>query len=65
MSLFASNGVWSLQQTPVDNDATPDSYAQDDPEHNFMTGAGPADGFGVGEAIGVVGEPNRAFKCGF
>ncbi|MEI2679828.1 MAG: hypothetical protein V9G29_19335 [Burkholderiaceae bacterium] len=52
------------QHLAVDHDAAADPGAEDDAEHHGCAGAGAIDGFGEGEAVGVVGEAHFASERG-
>ncbi len=61
---FAGDGVGAHQQRAIDHDAAAHPGAEDGREHRARTGARPIGGLGHGQAVGVVGEPQRASEQG-
>jgi hypothetical protein len=68
MAPFAGEGVAALDQRAIDDQAAADPGAQDGGEDDARAGRGAVRRFGQGQAVGVVGEPDRpahgAFQVG-
>src|SRR5262245_44342646 len=62
---FSANAAWSVEESPIDHQATAASCSQNNPKHGVGVFCCPIAGFGQGEAVGVIGKPHRSGKCNF
>ena len=63
MSPLARNGVGALDNSAIDDKRAAGAGAEDDAKHDPRTRRSPVGRFRDGQAIRVVGEPDRTAKC--
>jgi hypothetical protein len=56
---FSGNAAWSVERSPIDDQAAAASCSQNSPEYGARILCRSIDGFGQGEAVGVIGKPDR------
>lgn len=60
---LAGDSIRTAEQASVDHQPAADASTEDDSEHAACATPGTVAGFGQGEAVGIVGQPYRAFQA--
>ncbi len=65
MPPFTGNGVGAAEHLAIDDDAAADAGSQNHAKDRCGAGGGAIGGFGQRQAVGIVGQPDRAIECAF